>query len=221
VGLTSPKTHKEFCDHMIHAVERHRQLEHSRQEQSKEVQRKLAQLQLEELTKKGKRKTAPPVEPMIMAPVVQQAPPQWAPTPTQQPQSQSSPAVPALPIVYSGPQYNDQYPNNEYRQSQLRQNRRPQGQLRYQRQGPPNLGQDTVICYGCNREGHIRTNCQINPDLADQLQQGQRYRNQGYWVRDTRGAQRIYRLRVSTLRSQSRLMKNLCCRFESMIEAYP
>ena len=56
VGLTSSKTHKEFSDHLVHAVERYRQNEQKIQEQSKEVQRKLTQLQLEELTKKEKKR---------------------------------------------------------------------------------------------------------------------------------------------------------------------
>ncbi|KAJ8342668.1 hypothetical protein SKAU_G00325960 [Synaphobranchus kaupii] len=53
VGLNS-KTHREFCDHVIHTVEKHRKDEQKLKEQEKEVQRKLSQLQLGELTKKKK-----------------------------------------------------------------------------------------------------------------------------------------------------------------------
>ncbi|KAK0145759.1 hypothetical protein N1851_015333 [Merluccius polli] len=52
VGLTSSKSHKEFSDHLVHAVDRYRQNKLRMQEQSREVQRKLFQLQLEELTRK-------------------------------------------------------------------------------------------------------------------------------------------------------------------------
>ncbi|KAL0152317.1 hypothetical protein M9458_052040 [Cirrhinus mrigala] len=55
VGLNS-KTHKEFCDHVSHAVEQFRKNEQKLKNQEKELQRKLTQLQLEELTKKNKKK---------------------------------------------------------------------------------------------------------------------------------------------------------------------
>ncbi|KAJ8332915.1 hypothetical protein SKAU_G00418110 [Synaphobranchus kaupii] len=51
VGLNS-KTHREFCDHVIHAVEKYRKEEQKLKDQEKETQRKLTQLQLGELTKK-------------------------------------------------------------------------------------------------------------------------------------------------------------------------
>ncbi len=50
VGLNS-KTHKEFCNHVSHAVEQYRKNEQKLKNQEKELQRKLTQLQLEELTK--------------------------------------------------------------------------------------------------------------------------------------------------------------------------
>ncbi|KAJ8401439.1 hypothetical protein AAFF_G00383580 [Aldrovandia affinis] len=55
VGLNS-KTHREFCDHVTHAVEKYRKDEQKLKEQVKEAQRKLTQLQLGELTKKDKKK---------------------------------------------------------------------------------------------------------------------------------------------------------------------
>ncbi|KAL0176873.1 hypothetical protein M9458_029203, partial [Cirrhinus mrigala] len=55
VGLNS-KTHKEFCDHVSHAVELYRKNEQKLLNQEKELQRKLTQLQLEELTAKRKKK---------------------------------------------------------------------------------------------------------------------------------------------------------------------
>ncbi|KAJ8369282.1 hypothetical protein SKAU_G00093100 [Synaphobranchus kaupii] len=47
VGLSS-KTHREFVDHVIHAVERGRLEEKKQSNQEREVQRKLSQLQLEQ-----------------------------------------------------------------------------------------------------------------------------------------------------------------------------
>ncbi|KAI2647268.1 Elongation factor G-like protein [Labeo rohita] len=54
VGLNS-KTHKEFRDHVVHAVEQHRKQELKIKNQEKELQRKLTQLQLEELINKKKK----------------------------------------------------------------------------------------------------------------------------------------------------------------------
>lgn len=58
--------------------------------------------------------------------------------------------------VYSGPQYNDQYPFNKYRQ--LEDHRVIPDTTK--NRGLPNLGRGTVICYGCNREGHKICPCQ-------------------------------------------------------------
>ncbi|KAJ8369274.1 hypothetical protein SKAU_G00093020 [Synaphobranchus kaupii] len=55
VGLSS-KTHREFVDHVIHAVERGRLEEKKQSDQEREVQRKLFQLQLEVLKNKEKSK---------------------------------------------------------------------------------------------------------------------------------------------------------------------
>ncbi len=61
VNLNS-KTHKEFCDHVSHAVEQHRKNEQKLKTQEKELQRKLTQLQLAELTKKNKKMIQAPIK---------------------------------------------------------------------------------------------------------------------------------------------------------------
>ncbi|KAL1268406.1 hypothetical protein QQF64_033769 [Cirrhinus molitorella] len=70
VGLNS-KTHKEFRDHVVHAVEQYRKQELKMKNQEKELQRKLIQLQLEELLNKKKKVQAVQKEdhPAVMAPV--------------------------------------------------------------------------------------------------------------------------------------------------------
>ena len=82
VGLVTNKSHRDFCDHVVHAVDKYRQNEHKIQEQSKEVQRKLSQLQLEELTRREKEKkkqavVSEPVDTILQA--VQQGAPQTQP----------------------------------------------------------------------------------------------------------------------------------------------
>ncbi|XP_059909428.1 uncharacterized protein LOC132459063 [Gadus macrocephalus] len=107
VGLVTNKSHRDFCDHVVHAVDKYRQNEHKIQEQSKEVQRKLSQLQLEELTKREKEKkkqavVSESVDTILQA--VQQGAPQTQPPqqafspPVQQLQSQWSPTPPAINI---------------------------------------------------------------------------------------------------------------------------
>ncbi len=61
VGLNY-KTHKEFCDHVSHAVEQHKNNEQKLKSQEKEIQRKLTQLHLEELTKKNKKQIQAPIK---------------------------------------------------------------------------------------------------------------------------------------------------------------
>ena len=56
VGLTT-MPHRQFCDNVIHVVDRHRKDEWRVKEQDREVQRKLAQLQLSELQSKNKVKS--------------------------------------------------------------------------------------------------------------------------------------------------------------------
>ncbi|XP_035248910.1 uncharacterized protein LOC118213828 isoform X2 [Anguilla anguilla] len=54
VGLNT-MTHREFVDHVVHAVERQRKEGKKLEDQTKDIQRKLLQLQLEELRAKEKR----------------------------------------------------------------------------------------------------------------------------------------------------------------------
>ncbi len=55
VSLNS-NTHKEFSDHVSHAIEQYRSNEQKLKSQEKELQRKLTQLQLEELTKRTRKR---------------------------------------------------------------------------------------------------------------------------------------------------------------------
>ncbi|KAJ8359053.1 hypothetical protein SKAU_G00155780 [Synaphobranchus kaupii] len=70
VGLSS-KTHREFVDHVIHAVERGRLEEKKQSNQEREVQRKLFQMQLEDLKNKEKNKNKEKEkDPKKMAPIM-------------------------------------------------------------------------------------------------------------------------------------------------------
>lgn len=189
VGLISSKSHKEFSDHLVHAVDRYRQNEQKMQEQSREVQRKLSQLQLEELTRKDKdkKKQAVVAEPGTMTPVVQRAPPQMnfsqvppqAPSPlVQQPQSQGSPAP---PIVNVYTQNREQGISKGNRQKN--QYRGPQGQPGYgQRQEPPNQFGMPRPCWECGQEDHFKRDC---PRLFYPPGQQQRQREQGQRRQET------------------------------------
>ncbi|KAL0148917.1 hypothetical protein M9458_055721 [Cirrhinus mrigala] len=69
VGLNS-KTHKEFRDHVVHAVEQYRKQELKIKNQEKELRRTLTQLQLEELLNKKKVQAVQKEDhPAVMAPV--------------------------------------------------------------------------------------------------------------------------------------------------------
>lgn len=62
VGLTY-KPEAEFCEHLVHAIERHRKEEKKQKDQEKDVLRKVAQLQLTELNNglKNKKKLQAPL----------------------------------------------------------------------------------------------------------------------------------------------------------------
>ena len=196
VGLTSSLSHKEFSDHLVHAVDRYRQNELKIQEQSREVQRKLTQLQWEELTRKDKdkKKQAAVLEANTMTPVLQQAPPQQSffqtppettTFPAQQPQSLRSPEAPVVNVYTQ----NSGNPNNRSRQNQYRGT---QGQFRYnQQQEQQGQRGEPLRCWGCNQEGHIRRNCRttFNPTRqqgqqgqGQQQQQGNHQGQQGPWM---------------------------------------
>ena len=164
VGLFTSGSHRDFNDHLVHAVDEYRQNKQRIQEQSKEVQRKLYQLQLEDLTRKerDKKRQAGVLEP---AAVNLQAAQQGAlqnqyprlafSLPVQQPQSQLSP-TPTVTHVHI---HNYGNPTNKNRQNQG-----PRGQFRNnQQQGSQGQRRGPLICYGCNMEGHIRRNCLANP----------------------------------------------------------
>jgi hypothetical protein len=79
VGLSTSGSHRDFNDHLVHAVDEYRQNKQRIQEQSKEVQRKLYQLQLEDLTRKerDKKRQAGVLEPAaVISQAVQQGAPQ-------------------------------------------------------------------------------------------------------------------------------------------------
>ncbi|KAL0147796.1 hypothetical protein M9458_056873, partial [Cirrhinus mrigala] len=138
VGLNS-KTHKEFCDHVSHAVELYRKNEQKLLNQEKELQRKLTQLQLEELTAKRKKK--------VQAVVTKEESNQMTVMP---PVNASHPAVqPTLPAAT--PPNANQAPSpivNVYAQQQ-----QPSEMINY----PPG------VCCGCGQPGHYRRNCPTNP----------------------------------------------------------
>ncbi|KAK0145553.1 hypothetical protein N1851_015507 [Merluccius polli] len=184
VGLTSSKTHKEFSDHLVHAVERYRQSELKIQEQSKEVQRKLTQLQLEELTKKEKKRQAVVVEPDVaIMQNVQQAPPQVQPfqqtfsSLAQQPQGQGS-LTPPVVNIYTQNSGNPRGGNTQNQYRKQPKYTQQQGQSGYApRQGAPGQNRGVVVCWGCNQEGHMRKECLTNP-LPQKQQQGQQWQGQ-------------------------------------------
>ncbi|KAJ8349469.1 hypothetical protein SKAU_G00245990 [Synaphobranchus kaupii] len=95
VGLNS-KTHREFCDHVIHAVEKYRKDEQKLKDQEKETQRKLAQLQLGELTKKKK------VQAVVQAEVPEPGPEavvsSGGPSRLPNPQGQEQPTIPIINV---------------------------------------------------------------------------------------------------------------------------
>ena len=177
VGLSTSGSHRDFNDHLVHAVDEYRQNKQRIQEQSKEVQRKLYQLQLEDLTRKerDKKRQAGVLEP---AAVISQAAQQGAlqnqyprlafSLPVRQPQSQLSPTPPVTHVHI----HNYGNPTNKNRQNQG-----PQGQFRNNQQ-PGSQGQrrGPLICYGCNQEGHSKKDCLTNPFPP---QQGQGNSDQG------------------------------------------
>ncbi|KAL0150967.1 hypothetical protein M9458_053694 [Cirrhinus mrigala] len=137
VGLTS-KTHKEFCDHVSHAVEQFRKNEQKLKNQEKELQRKLTQLQLEELTKKNKKKFklhAPP-------PTIQPNPP------TAVPLTAHSTPVPIINV------YTQQPGPMGWRKRPAQRGQRGRGRPST---GPPGL------CWGCGQPGHNKIACPNNP----------------------------------------------------------
>ncbi|KAL0147589.1 hypothetical protein M9458_057095 [Cirrhinus mrigala] len=170
VGLNS-KSHKEFRDHVVHAVEQYRKQELKIKNQEKELQRKLTQLQLEELINKKKKVQAVQKEdqPVVMAPVNTSVPVNPSATVNVQPpanQTMAAQAAPAGPVsatqgpapvvIYLKP---DQSNNRNWNRQQ-QQGGRGRGRFNNNQQrvgGPPG------VCWGCNQPGHNRRDCPINP----------------------------------------------------------
>ncbi|KAL0154008.1 hypothetical protein M9458_050667 [Cirrhinus mrigala] len=109
VEVKNTKTHKEFRDHVVHAVEQYRKQELKIKNQEKELQRKLTQLQLEELISKKKKVQAVQKEDhqAVMAPVNTSVPGSPSATmnvPASTNQTMAAQAVPAGPVnIPQGP----------------------------------------------------------------------------------------------------------------------
>ena len=172
VGLTS-KTHKEFCDHVSHAVEQQRKNELKLKSQEKELQRKLTQLQLEELTKKNKKNIQASVT-NATAEQMTLMPPVIAPQPTTQ--SSLLTAVPpnehlnSVPIINV---YTQQPGQMGWRKNPIQQRGRGRGRGRDR---PPPL------CWGCGQPGHIKADCP-----TQQWPQQPQGRREMSWQQPTQG----------------------------------
>lgn len=145
VGLTS-MPHRQFRDHVVHAIEKYRKDEEKIKEQERNLQRKLTQLQLTDLQNKSKIKT--------QAPMVNDTTNHAMPI---APDAQPSPVQPpAVVNVYS------QQPNPQQRNGAMRP---PFTRPRWEGQrGPPSFqnGQRRPPqreCWGCGDTGHFRANC--------------------------------------------------------------
>lgn len=184
VGL-SAKSHGEFNEYVIHAVEKYRKEEKRQDDQQREIQRKLLQLQLEELKKKEKDK-AKKIAPMMADFMFEDTPPQ-----AHRGQGRGGGEVPMTSITYniSGvpPTQNQGQPRggqnwgqqqaqggqtNKQGQSGDRRNQGNKGQnAGGQRQGQQNQNQGQgrqaqggpQVCWGCGQPGHNRRECPTNP----------------------------------------------------------
>ncbi|KAL0152038.1 hypothetical protein M9458_052642 [Cirrhinus mrigala] len=169
VGLNS-KTHKEFRDHVVHAVEQYRKQELEIKNQEKELQRKLTQLQLEELISKKKVQAVQKEDhPAVMAPVNTSVPVNPSATVNVQApanQTMAAQAAPAGPVsasqgpapvvIYLKPEQSNK--RNWNRQQQQGGSGRGRFNNNQQRVGGP-----PGVCWGCNQPGHNRRDCPINP----------------------------------------------------------
>ncbi|XP_057194085.1 uncharacterized protein LOC130556800 [Triplophysa rosa] len=179
VGLNS-KSHKEFCDHVTHAVEQYRKNEQKLKNQEKELQRKLVQLQLEELARKKKTqavvkdKDKEEDHAAMMAPVNTPTPMMQQPGTgnTVQPAPGSGLQQPAPIVIYVKPEQQNRFGPRPMQ---------GQGPMQAQ-QGRQNQGRNP--CWGCGQLGHNRRDCPINPWNMDQ-RQGSRWQagrqQRGQW----------------------------------------
>lgn len=149
VGLTS-KPYKEFCDYVIHAVEKHRKDEQRQIEQGKDIQRKLAQLQLDELTNKGKKKVHASVTTPVPEVGTMSAVSPGGPQPST-PRRAQMPTVLLVVNVYTQPP-NWNGGNKQQKNTQADQRKGPRNP-----RGPPG------VCWGCHQSGHSRRECPTNP----------------------------------------------------------
>jgi hypothetical protein len=171
VGLNS-KSHKEFRDHVVHAVEQYRKQELKMKNQEKELQRKLTQMQLEELLNKKKKIQAVQKEDTsaVMAPVNTSVPvnppaPMNMTAPANQiVTAQAPPAGPSnIPqgqppvVIYLKP---EQANNRNWNRPQ--QGGRGRGRFNNNQQKPG-------ICWRCNQPGHFKKDCPSSPWLHNQL----------------------------------------------------
>ncbi len=175
VGLNS-KSHKEFRDHVVHAVEQYRRQQLKVKDQEKELQRRLYQMQLDELLNKKKKVQAVQKEDQsaVMAPVntsvlvnpsapmnvhpsaFQTATTQMTPTETVK-----TPQGPAPVVIYLKPEQL----NNRNWNRQQQQGGRGRGRFNNNQQ---RVGGSPRVCWGCNQLGHNRRECPINPWQNDQ-----------------------------------------------------
>lgn len=149
VGLTS-KPYREFCDHVVHAVEKHRKDEQRQMEQGKDIQRRLTQLQLDELTNRGKKKvqaavTTPGPEMGTMAAVSPGEPQLFGPG-----RAQVSTAPPVVNVYTQPPNWNGGKKHQKNVQSD-----KSKGTV--DSRGPPGT------CWGCRQTGHNRRECPTHP----------------------------------------------------------
>ncbi|XP_035252956.1 uncharacterized protein LOC118216053 isoform X4 [Anguilla anguilla] len=193
VGLNT-MTHREFVDHVVHAVDRQREEGKKLEDQTKDIQRKLLQLQLEEL--RAKEKEAEKVA-SVKIQYMDNEFFNFEATPP--PEPWSSRMVPRPTVVYDfsgiphpvamqgnmkgggtqpggyqrggGPGNGGQ--NNQWK-GQLNQNNNMQNRNWNQQSFPNQQRQGPIFCYGCGQEGHIKRWC---PN-TQRMYPG----NQGTWV---------------------------------------
>ncbi|KAL0149340.1 hypothetical protein M9458_055378, partial [Cirrhinus mrigala] len=158
VGLYS-KTHKEFCDQVVHAVEQYRRNEQKLKNQEKELQKKLTQLQLEELINKNKKKIQATVkrddaEQMTVVNAASASP--SAVQLTHAPAVQMTPPARILPNAFQTPtpiiHIHAQPPG-------VMQNGRRMVQVNPTHKGGP--GEFPEECWKCGQWGHSRRRCPL------------------------------------------------------------
>ena len=194
--------HKEFIDHVVHAVEKQRKEGKRLEEQSREVQRKLLHLQLEELkAKEKKEKEAKKVASVKIQSVDNaffdvETDAESPLSGTGRSLTETRPMVvynfSGIPYPTTGqgntqggvPNGNNQVRGGPGNGGQKNQWKGQQGQNQqgnnWKQQGPTGQRkQGPIICYGCGQPGHLR-------DSAHSLREGaqvSRIREIGYHIR--------------------------------------